>query len=939
MKEKSASLKKACSLVGGGLYLCIVLILTGISLLITSCSNFLNGAETAKQIQDAVAYANAPAFTISVDYPSGNGVVKSPAGGEVQKKVTDSFSLHFEPSTDYEFVSWKILDAATGKEFSNGEYLTLESISDAETTCTFTKSPDSNARLTLRAMVSPRAQVISYSPMTLDELKDSSIQVLFDYDMDEGSIYYSDDELESLIAEVGKDNLLSSAMSEGKFYGYKKDGKTFFKNISFEDNDSYENITGCFDEPFFATPRLLNINTSKENKLPDFTQVLVTIEKDFFYKAEGANSQYKNISMWQSKKWVYQVNDMEDTDAPRIADPEDVKVFIKSGENLTEQTEITSSGTEPVPSESMAFNRDGRITLNIKVTDTGSGPASNFYLFLTKVQNENYEGVSSSAQNKSVKYKSVTSQKGVYNGEIALDSLFDDGLCDGVYKLNFEFSDRSGKTVTYPENESYYFTVDNTAPNGKDEKISASASDASSYFKISWAPVSKDFSEAIVSYKTNGTQTASYAVKKGENSNSQALTLDSMSDKYKVSIVYKDFAGNISEPYEIPSFMTGFTVTESTEKVLFSGIPLSDNGVTATAYFSDGTTDDISSSAIITSPVTNIASTVEATFTSGEITRRVSFTRPYFVAASGAKPTESPVALTEYTGTLEDGTYYAFGDFPQTISDLTGENAYTDEPVYKGWYLGSDGYFYAKCKENAYLSNYKYSNGGTVAQSSANSEKYFKVEQIKWRVLNPSASGNKILVAESILTANVAYYDYWDVNRTIDGKDVYPNNYEHSKIRAYLNGLSYAVKETDSDEQTTDSTYNGKGFLQTAFTSSAQSLIAKTTVDNSEDSTTDAGNNLTKASNYACDNTSDKIFLLSEKEATTTDYGFTAYNQYGTGNSRIRVTTDFAKANYAYQSTTAGYGGWWWLRSPYYSFRYNARILNDDGSAKSQLQR
>ena len=47
---------------------------------------------------------------------------------------------------------------------------------------------------------------------------------------------------------------------------------------------------------------------------------------------------------------------------------------------------------------------------------------------------------------------------------------------------------------------------------------------------------------------------------------------------------------------------------------------------------------------------------------------------------------------------------------------------------------------------------------------------------------------------------------------------------------------------TYSDEQTTDSTYNGIGFLQTAFTNSAQSLIATTTVDNSAASTTPASN-------------------------------------------------------------------------------------------------
>ena len=119
----------------------------------------------------------------------------------------------------------------------------------------------------------------------------------------------------------------------------------------------------------------------------------------------------------------------------------------------------------------------------------------------------------------------------------------------------------------------------------------------------------------------------------------------------------------------------------------------------------------------------------------------------------------------------------------------------------------------------------------------------------------------------------------------------------------------------ESDDTQTQ-TYADKGFLQTAFTSKAQTKIATTTVDNSAASTTDAEGNITQATSYACDKTSDKIFLLSEKEVTTTDYGFAAYNSYGTGNARIRVTTDYAKANYACQNTTSGYGGDWWLRSP-----------------------
>ena len=252
------------------------------------------------------------------------------------------------------------------------------------------------------------------------------------------------------------------------------------------------------------------------------------------------------------------------------------------------------------------------------------------------------------------------------------------------------------------------------------------------------------------------------------------------------------------------------------------------------------------------------------------------------------------------TGTMgTSGTYVLFGYWPQTIK---ADSVTVDETNSKlagayTYYKGSDGAWYAKIKENAYQTGYKYSNGTTVAQNSADSYKYFKVEPIKWRVLTDNYSGKRLLLAESIL-----------VNHRYAASS---NNYANSEIRAYLNGT----------------------FWNTAFTDSEKSMIDETDVDNSAASTTDAGGNLTQATSYACGTTKDKIFLLSEKEATTTGYGFASYSSYGTGNSRIRMTTDFAKASGAYQSTTAGYGGWWWLRSPYYYSSLDARHVYYDGFA------
>ena len=294
----------------------------------------------------------------------------------------------------------------------------------------------------------------------------------------------------------------------------------------------------------------------------------------------------------------------------------------------------------------------------------------------------------------------------------------------------------------------------------------------------------------------------------------------------------------------------------------------------------------------------------------------------------------SPVDAETGLAATSSSTYIYFGVFPKTVlpetSDVTVDENVSVTMGANTYYKGSDANWYAKVKENCFgSSGYTYTDGTTVKQSGADSNRYFKVEPVKWKVLtnNYNNTGKALLLAENILTANVPYYEDYKNNRTIDRSLVYPNNYKHSQIRAYLNGLSY---QGQSSEVTT---WSGNGFLQTAFTATAQSKIAETEVDNSAASTTDAGNNILEATCEACENTSDKIFLLSESEVTNSDYGFAAYNSYGVGNARIRVTTDYAKANYALQSITDGYGGDWLLRSPNCYYCNFVHFVLYDGNA------
>ena len=303
----------------------------------------------------------------------------------------------------------------------------------------------------------------------------------------------------------------------------------------------------------------------------------------------------------------------------------------------------------------------------------------------------------------------------------------------------------------------------------------------------------------------------------------------------------------------------------------------------------------------------------------------------------------TPIDVATGTTPTAESKYIYFGVFPRDVLPATS-TVTVDERVFvemgaNTYYLGSDGNYYAKCAEKAYLTGtqYKY-HDGTQAGRDGTTTRYFKVEPIKWRVLTDNYSGKKLLLAEEILTANVPYYDYNSSSnkRTVGSETkISPNNYKYSQIRAYLNGLDYYY-DTSSTETTIKTDYTGKGFLQTAFTQDAQALIAETVVDNRKETT--GYSESTYAVKYACENTTDKIFLLSESEVINSDYGFESYNSHGKGNARIRVPTDYAKANYAYQYSTDGYGGYWWLRSPYWDDSYNARYIVYDGRADYEFR-
>jgi uncharacterized repeat protein (TIGR02543 family) len=228
--------------------------------------------------------------------------------------------------------------------------------------------------------------------------------------------------------------------------------------------------------------------------------------------------------------------------------------------------------------------------------------------------------------------------------------------------------------------------------------------------------------------------------------------------------------------------------------------------------------------------------------------------------------------------------YIWFGEYPQTIkaNDVT----ITETIDGRGYYLGSDGYYYAKVTATPNSSGYRFSTNATVTSGTVY---YFKVEPIKWRILEES-DGTALILCESII-ANKRYA-------------ASSNNYMNSEIRAWLNNE----------------------FYNTAFSDLQQQLIQVTNVDNSVYSTGYSSNP------YACANTNDKIFLPSYREMVNTAYGF-PNSIYSTA-TRERLTSDYSRATGADMGTRSSYygNGYWWLRSPYYFNSYFARYINIDGN-------
>ena len=478
-----------------------------------------------------------------------------PAGGETEKKVTDTFTIKFEPASDWEFIRWKIVDSNTQTELENGDYLELSTLTDSETECTFLKSPGAEMALSLVPVMAERPQIISNTPQSSGVLKDTSIQVLFDHDMDEASIYYTQDEMNQLLKEGTADSPLfpETILNEGGeeetvYKGYEKDDKTFFKNIFISNKREGTNLNEAFEPPVFENSSSLIIRTKRVEKqngasthleplIQDYTQILVSVEKGMSYQMEG-----KSVGLAGSKRWMYNVGDGIDNIALNITSRTcDVK---ESGNTETLALDQNLSD-EPNPSDirSLTFF-DGNsldVDLDITVNDpassngsSGSGPRTFFKVNLNKVYDGRYYKLATPAlvKEKTVDYnKNIRADSASFEGTVALDDL---NLSDGVYELSFVFSDISGNDRI---SGGKYLAVDKSTP--EPVTIVTCKYNSSSSLTLSWEKPASHGRDIVysLSYSTDGT---SWSSPVSCESLSKDFSISSSNNYYIYKVVAED---------------------------------------------------------------------------------------------------------------------------------------------------------------------------------------------------------------------------------------------------------------------------------------------------------------------------------------------------------------------------------------------------------------
>lgn len=352
-----------------------------------------------------------------------------------------------------------------GQLDETGEYVYIESPETIDTKAIFNKRAEEDGIIYIIPVCEQNPSVLGKTPGedASDVYNDSSIRVVFSDNMDESSIYYTEQELQGL----GNVTYLSSSSDSSKIYGYEKDGLQYYKNIQIKNRNNNDiSILDYFDEPEFIAPDTLLIPTKKGKTISPYTQLSVSLSPSFMKITED---DYK-VPMGQTESWLYTVGNKTDDVAPDLLlDVWAMESVFKNRSNVSQSkweeswTKFTDSTVSGYGSftDAAIYVRDRKLKLSATISDSGSGVAS-LRVVLYQAQ---YSFVGNTKYNFLVPVtgSGATATFGEYTNthDLAKASEFSINVNDGYYALRFIAVDNNGNTK---KSNYYYILIDNTNP-------------------------------------------------------------------------------------------------------------------------------------------------------------------------------------------------------------------------------------------------------------------------------------------------------------------------------------------------------------------------------------------------------------------------------------------------------------------------------------------
>lgn len=473
-----------------------------------------------------------PTYTLNI---TGSHGKFSPSKGSYTHKINEPVSLNYEADTGYCFINWKIDDNDPETE-SFEDYIIFDENSESPT-FTVTKFPETipeNYTITLEAVHVERPQIISTTPTYTSSgvYRDARIMVMFDEKMDPDSIYYTPEELTTILDEE------VTLLPEGgeKFYGYiDSKGDLHYRSVAISNYRNNVNLLDKFNVPQFETPTTLVISTKKGDAPTPGTQLLVSVSENL-YKTVGA----KQVSLTTSKKWNYMVNSHSDEFGPEWSS---IKLYDSNENEFTKESSFSAYESDPTTTPIIA---GGKLKVLAEINDIGdSGLESNYTVNIQKIADDKLEPCSSELITADIYFTTSSGTTAAICQDVDHDKipgivdLSDFITDDGIYTVSFNVYDlnKNPSTTVGP----YYIRTDKTPPNVNMPSI---VTQGTSEIYTEWInDAEADYSHALIKYKVHNSE-SEYTVSANITDENYLISGLATGTTYDLVFEYYDIAGN-----------------------------------------------------------------------------------------------------------------------------------------------------------------------------------------------------------------------------------------------------------------------------------------------------------------------------------------------------------------------------------------------------------